>query len=39
MELDRLTKEEVLELNLETGVPLVYEMSADGKVLAKEIRE
>ena len=39
MQLDRLTKEQVLELNLGTGVPLVYEMSADGKVLAKEIRE
>ena len=39
MELDRLTKEQVLELNLGTGVPLVYEMSADGKVLAKEIRQ
>jgi 2,3-bisphosphoglycerate-dependent phosphoglycerate mutase len=39
MELDKLTKEQVLELNLGTGVPLVYEMSADGKVLAKEICE
>jgi 2,3-bisphosphoglycerate-dependent phosphoglycerate mutase len=39
MELDRLTKEQVLELNLATGVPLVYEMSPAGKVLAKEIRE
>jgi 2,3-bisphosphoglycerate-dependent phosphoglycerate mutase len=39
MQLDGLTKEEVLELNLGTGVPLVYEMSPDGKVLAKEIRE
>jgi 2,3-bisphosphoglycerate-dependent phosphoglycerate mutase len=39
MELDRLTKEQVLELNLGTGVPLVYEMTADGKVVAKEIRE
>ena len=39
MELDRLTKEQVLELNLGTGVPLVYELSADGKVVSKEIRE
>ena len=39
MELEGLSKEQVLELNLGTGVPLVYEMSSDGKVLAKEIRE
>ncbi|MGH7804413.1 MAG: 2,3-bisphosphoglycerate-dependent phosphoglycerate mutase, partial [Candidatus Binatia bacterium] len=39
MQLDQLTKEQVLELNLATGVPLVYDLSADGKVLAKEIRE
>lgn len=32
MMLDNLTKEQVLELNLETGVPLVYELSVDGKV-------
>ena len=38
MKLDELTREEVLGLNLETGVPLVYEMTADGKVVAKEIR-
>lgn len=37
MKLDDLSKEEVLELNLETGVPLVYEMSEDGSVLSKEI--
>jgi 2,3-bisphosphoglycerate-dependent phosphoglycerate mutase len=39
MHLDGLTKEQVLDLNLATGVPLVYEMSLDGRVLAKEIRE
>jgi 2,3-bisphosphoglycerate-dependent phosphoglycerate mutase len=39
MQLDGLTKEEVLELNLDTGVPLVYEMDATGKVLRKEIRK
>lgn len=39
MQLDRLSKEAVLELELATGVPLVYEMSPEGDVLAKEIRE
>ncbi|MGH7855834.1 MAG: 2,3-bisphosphoglycerate-dependent phosphoglycerate mutase, partial [Candidatus Binatia bacterium] len=38
MKLDDLTREEVLELNLATGVPLVYEMSEKGEVLSKEIR-
>jgi 2,3-bisphosphoglycerate-dependent phosphoglycerate mutase len=37
MKLDNLTKEEVLELNLETGVPLVYEMDQDGQVLGKTV--
>lgn len=37
MKLDNLTKEEVLELNLETGVPLVYDLTEDGKVLDKKI--
>jgi 2,3-bisphosphoglycerate-dependent phosphoglycerate mutase len=35
MQLDNLSKEEVLELNLETGVPLVYEMTPEGEVTAK----
>jgi 2,3-bisphosphoglycerate-dependent phosphoglycerate mutase len=35
MMLDNLTKEQVLELNLGTGVPLVYELSIDGKVEGK----
>ena len=39
MQLDRLTGEQVLELNLDTGVPLVYELSAEGAVLSKEIRK
>ncbi|MFN8219946.1 MAG: 2,3-bisphosphoglycerate-dependent phosphoglycerate mutase [Fimbriimonadales bacterium] len=38
MMLDNLSKEEVLELNLDTGVPLVYELSTSGEVLSKEIR-
>ena len=29
MHLDRLTKEEVLELNIPTGVPLIYEFNTD----------
>lgn len=37
MELDKLTKEEVLALNLGTAVPLVYELSTEGEVLSKTI--
>lgn len=37
MELEHLTPEEVLELNLATGVPLVYEVDQDSKVLSKKI--
>ncbi len=37
MHLDQLTREQVLELNLGTGVPLVYEMDADLHVLSKRI--
>lgn len=37
MVLDALTKEQVLELNLETGVPLVYELGTDGSVLSKKV--
>ncbi len=34
MELDQLSKEAVLELNSPTGVPLLYELDANGKVLS-----
>lgn len=34
MELDHLSKEAVLELNIPTGVPLLYEFDASGKVLS-----
>jgi 2,3-bisphosphoglycerate-dependent phosphoglycerate mutase len=34
MELDHLSKEEVLELNIPTGVPLLYELDDSGKVLS-----
>lgn len=39
MKLDNLSKEAVLELNLETGVPLVYDLGTDGKVSGKQILE
>lgn len=38
MELDKLTGEQVVALELATGVPLVYEMDTDLKVLSKKIR-
>ncbi|MDF0665302.1 MAG: 2,3-bisphosphoglycerate-dependent phosphoglycerate mutase [Nitrospira sp.] len=34
MELDQLSREEVLELNIPTGVPLLYEFDKTGKVLS-----
>ncbi len=34
MHLDQLTKEQVLELNIPTGAPLLYEFDATGAVLA-----
>ncbi|MGL1213319.1 hypothetical protein ACSTK9_23550, partial [Vibrio parahaemolyticus] len=37
MKLDQLTGEQVIELNLETGVPLVYQLNADGAVLDKKV--
>ena len=37
MELDHLTKEQVLELNLETGAPIVYEIDATGTVVNKTV--
>ena len=37
MHLDQLTREQVLELNLATGVPIVYELDAGGKVQEKQI--
>jgi 2,3-bisphosphoglycerate-dependent phosphoglycerate mutase len=37
MHLDHLTREQVLGLNLGTGVPIVYELDADGKVQEKQI--
>jgi 2,3-bisphosphoglycerate-dependent phosphoglycerate mutase len=37
MVLDRLTKEEILKLNLATGVPMVYKLKADSTVASKEV--
>lgn len=37
MQLDNLTKEEVLELNIANGVPIVYDIDSNGKILSKEI--
>jgi 2,3-bisphosphoglycerate-dependent phosphoglycerate mutase len=37
MELDKLSKEEVLNLNLGTAVPLVYDLTDKGEVVSKEI--
>ncbi|OVE78257.1 2,3-bisphosphoglycerate-dependent phosphoglycerate mutase [bacterium F11] len=36
MELDQLTKEEVLQLNLATGVPVIYELNQEGKFVKQE---
>jgi 2,3-bisphosphoglycerate-dependent phosphoglycerate mutase len=35
MHLDNLSREQVLELEIPTGVPLLYETAADGQVIAK----
>src|SRR5262245_20793305 len=37
MVLDRLTKEQILALNLATGVPMVYKLNADSTVRSKEV--
>jgi 2,3-bisphosphoglycerate-dependent phosphoglycerate mutase len=37
MQLDQLTKEQVLELNIPTGVPIVYELGDDLSVRSKRI--
>jgi 2,3-bisphosphoglycerate-dependent phosphoglycerate mutase len=39
MQLDGLSREQVLELNLDTGIPLVYEIAPDGSVASKQIRK
>ena len=37
MVLDRLTKEQILALNLATGVPMVYKLKTDSTVESKEV--
>jgi 2,3-bisphosphoglycerate-dependent phosphoglycerate mutase len=37
MVLDRLSREQVLALNLATGVPMVYKLNADSTVASKEV--
>ncbi len=39
MHLDKLSKEEVLELNLATGVPIIYEFTPDLRILSKRTLE
>lgn len=36
MSLENLSKEELLQLNLDTGIPYVYHLDENGKVLSKE---
>lgn len=35
MDLEKLTREQVLELNIPTGVPLVYDLDVDANILSK----
>lgn len=37
MQLDQLTREQVLELNLGTAIPVIYDLSVDGQVQGKKI--
>jgi 2,3-bisphosphoglycerate-dependent phosphoglycerate mutase len=37
MHLDKLTKEEVLELNIPTGIPYVYELDKELNIISKKI--
>jgi 2,3-bisphosphoglycerate-dependent phosphoglycerate mutase len=39
MDLDQLTKEQVLELNIATGVPIVYDIDQGGGVRGKQVLE
>lgn len=36
MELEKLTREQVLELNLGTAIPRIYQMDGEGKILSKK---
>lgn len=37
MVLDKLTRDEILKVNLATGVPMVYKLNADSTVASKEV--
>lgn len=39
MSLDKMTKEEVLALNLGTAIPVIYDLTAEGEVTSKVILE
>jgi len=39
MSLDKMSKEEVLALNLGTAIPVVYELTTEGEVVSKTILE
>jgi len=39
MELDHLTKEQVLALEIATGTPIIYEIDSNGKILSKKTTE
>jgi len=39
MQLDELSAEEIVKLEIATGVPIVYEIDAEGKVLSKKVLE
>ena len=39
MHLDHLTKDEVLELNIATGAPIIYDIDRDGHVLHKTVHD
>jgi len=39
MHLDKLSRDQVLELNLATGIPIVYEFGRDLQILSKKVLE
>jgi len=39
MALDQLTEAQVLELNLATGAPIIYEIDEQGNILKKTVHE
>lgn len=38
MYLERLSPEEIVKVELDTGVPIVYELDKDGNIISKEVR-